>query len=389
MSNATMYDELDRAVNAFIADPESRVGDVAGYLSTQEDATELCELLEIAAQLEHVARPAFKAQLKADLLDEILVAGASGDVTSYVSTPHSGLNQHQDNGHRHNGTVAHGIAARQEQILPSLFGNAAMYSAQCKNFAASVLLHATAMGVLIASSTWMAQRAESPKPRIIAVLTDVGVYVPKPARDQAQTGGGASGDRSKLSASHGQPPKFAYEQFAPPTVIVHNPEPVLTAPPTVLGPPNLSLPQLSKLGDPLSHVVPASNGTGSGGGIGANLGTGVGSGDGSGVGMGSKGGIGGSVFRIGGGVSAPRPIYAPDPEYSEEARKAKYQGKVVLWAIIDADGLPKDIRVQQPLGMGLDQKAVAAVRQWRFDPARKSGQPVAVQVNIEMTFRLY
>jgi periplasmic protein TonB len=380
MSNTAMYEELDRVVSVLI---ENR-GDAASCVSTQEPSQELRKLLEIVAQLECVARPAFKAQLKADLLDEVFVVG---DVASYVSTPD--LGEIRKNGSGQQGAVAHALPTqRPEQILPSLFGSAGMYSAQPRNFAASLLLHATALGLLIASSAWMAQRA-TPKPHVSSVLTDVGAYVSKPELDKALTGGGASGDRSKMRASHGTPPKFAYEQLAPPTVIVHNPEPVLTAPPTVLGQPDVNLPQLSKLGDPLSHVVPASNGTGSGGAVGENLGTGIGSGNDGGVGLGSKGGIGGNVFRIGGGVSAPRQIYAPDPEYSEEARKAKYQGKVVLWAIIGADGLPRDIRVQQPLGMGLDQNAIAAVRQWRFDPARKGGQPVAVQVNIELTFRLY
>jgi TonB family protein len=92
---------------------------------------------------------------------------------------------------------------------------------------------------------------------------------------------------------------------------------------------------------------------------------------------------------VGGGVSAPRPIYDPDPEYSEQARQAKYQGAVLLWVVVGPDGRPRDIRVQRSLGMGLDEKAIEAVKQWRFEPARKDGQPVAVQVNIEVNFRLY
>ncbi|MCI0351948.1 MAG: hypothetical protein L0Z53_21210, partial [Acidobacteriales bacterium] len=219
MSNVPIHDELDRAVSALVADPES--GDVASYVSTQDFSGELRELVEAAAQLAYVARPGFRAQLHADLLDEIFVAG---DVASYVSTPDVG-------DIRNNGNGQHGaVAARPEQILPSLFGSAGMYAMQRKNFAASALLHATAMGLLIVSSAWMAQRAETPKPRINSVLTDIGVYVPRPERDQALTGGGASGDQSKMRASHGVPPKFAYEQFTPPTIIVHNPEPVLTAP---------------------------------------------------------------------------------------------------------------------------------------------------------------
>src|SRR5213075_2023981 len=109
-----------------------------------------------------------------------------------------------------------------------------------------------------------------------------------------------------------------------------------------------------------------SNGTGSGAGIGSGSGGGVGSGEGGGIGPGKGGGFGGGIFRVGGSVSAPRALSAPDPEYSEEARKAKYQGVVVLWLIVDPNGRPRDIKVQRALGLGLDEKAMEAVREWRF-----------------------
>jgi len=115
----------------------------------------------------------------------------------------------------------------------------------------------------------------------------------------------------------------------------------------------------------------------------------VGSGEGPGVGPGRGGGIGGGVFRVGGGVSAPRAIATPDPEYSEEARKAKYQGVCVLMLVVGPDGKPRDIRVARQLGMGLDEKAIEAVKNWRFDPAMKDGKPVAVAINVEVSFRLY
>jgi TonB family protein len=92
---------------------------------------------------------------------------------------------------------------------------------------------------------------------------------------------------------------------------------------------------------------------------------------------------------VGGGVSAPKPLFTPDPEYSEEARKSKYQGVVVLWLVIGPDGRPHEIQVARPLGMGLDEKAIEAVRTWRFEPAKKDGHPVAVQMNVEVSFRLY
>ncbi|MBI3894764.1 MAG: energy transducer TonB, partial [Acidobacteria bacterium] len=100
------------------------------------------------------------------------------------------------------------------------------------------------------------------------------------------------------------------------------------------------------------------------------------------------GGIGGGVFRVGGGVSAPEIVYKIDPEYSEQARKAKYQGTVVLSLIVQRDGSVRDIQVKQSLGLGLDEKAIEAVKQWRFRPGMKSGQAVDVAAIIEVTFRL-
>ncbi len=96
-----------------------------------------------------------------------------------------------------------------------------------------------------------------------------------------------------------------------------------------------------------------------------------------------------SAAAVGGGVSAPRAIYAPDPEYSELARQAAIQGTVVLWLVVDVTGKLTDIRITHPAGLGLDDKAVQAVSQWKFEPARKGGEAVPVQINVEVSFRLY
>jgi TonB family protein len=100
------------------------------------------------------------------------------------------------------------------------------------------------------------------------------------------------------------------------------------------------------------------------------------------------GGNGGGVFRIGGGVSAPKAIFAPDPEYSEEARKAKYQGAVVLSLVVGADGVPRDIKVARSVGLGLDEKAIETVKTWKFEPGTKDGKPVATYATIEVAFHL-
>jgi periplasmic protein TonB len=205
-------------------------------------------------------------------------------------------------------------------------------------------------------------------------------------------GGGGGGDRDKLQAVKGKLPKLAMEQFTPPAVVVRNEHPKLAIEPTVVVPPQIKMASsMPNIGDPMSHLPsgPPSNGTGSGSGIGSGSGGGVGVGVGPGVGDGRGGGVGGGVFRVGGGVSAPKATFSPDPEYSEEARKAKFQGTCVLWLIVGPDGHPRDIRVSRTLGLGLDEKAIEAVKNWKFEPAMKDGKPVAVQINVEVDFRLY
>lgn len=212
-----------------------------------------------------------------------------------------------------------------------------------------------------------------------------------PPNEKEAGGGGGGGDRSKEEASKGNLPKFSMEQLAPPTVIIKNPAPKLPVEPTVVVPPQIELPSINiaQLGDPLANLgnIPSS-GTGSGGGIGTGSGGGVGSGRGGGVGPGEGGGIGGGVFRVGGAVSAPEIVFKVDPEYSEQARKAKYQGTVVLRCIVQRDGTVRDIKVVQSLGLGLDEKAIEAVKQWKFRPGMRRGEAVDVTADIEVTFRL-
>ncbi len=98
--------------------------------------------------------------------------------------------------------------------------------------------------------------------------------------------------------------------------------------------------------------------------------------------------MGGGVYRIGGGVSAPALLFKVEPEYSEEARKAKFQGTVVLYVVVDEKGQPRDLKVVRPLGLGLDEKAIEAVQKWRFRPGQLNGKPVSVAATIEVNFRL-
>lgn len=275
-------------------------------------------------------------------------------------------------------------------ILPTLFGEGyGTYGVHPNNFVLSFLLHILAMAIFAISGLLFVQHKEAIKKQVVDVVMDISPYVLPPS-DKEAGGGGGGGDRDKLAASKGALPKLSRDQFAPPAAVIRNPDPKLAVEPTVVVPPEIKLPHNGPLGDPMSVVLgPPSNGTGFGGGIGSGSGGGVGSGRGPGVGPGWGGGIGGGIYRVGGGVSAPRAIYAPDPEYSEEARKAKFQGVVVLNIVVGADGRPRDIQIRRSLGLGLDEKAIEAVRTWKFEPAKKDGQAVAVQVSIEVNFRLY
>lgn len=258
----------------------------------------------------------------------------------------------------------------------------------------SVLAHVLGVGAIVAGTLLGREVKPAPRPRetITYVAPSEDTMVLSPAKQEV-AGGGGGGDHDVLAAPKGRLPKRAMQQITPPQVVVRNENPKLTAEPTVVVPPQVKLAEsrLPNLGVPTAAVptAPLSNGSGSGGGIGAGSGGGVGSGTGPGVGPGRGGGIGGGVFRVGGGISAPRPIATPDPEYTEEARRAKFQGTCVLGLIVDADGRPRDIRIARGVGLGLDQKAMEAVRQWRFEPAMKDGRAVAVQISVEVSFRLY
>jgi TonB family protein len=265
-----------------------------------------------------------------------------------------------------------------------------LYGRQKKSWVMSTGFQVTVVVVLFtALSNRTVQQKVSQAVSLVLPLDSetppVGAVKPK-----TMQGGGGGGDRSPLPASKGRLPKAALRQFVPPSAVVNNAAPRMTMEPSILAPPDVNLPQVNMLnyGDPLGKIGPASNGTGSGGGIGSGKGGGVGSGTGGGVGPGSGGGIGGGVYRVGGGVSAPVLVYKKEPEYSEEARKAKYQGTVTLYVEVDPSGKAVNIRVLHSLGLGLDEKAIEAVKQWKFKPGMKDGKPVTVQASIEVNFRL-
>jgi len=256
----------------------------------------------------------------------------------------------------------------------------------------SLIAHIIVISSILVGTYYLGKKViEKPKEQVVLLAPSLDIPVMKPAKTQSG-GGGGGGDRDKFQAPKGNIPKPSMEQITPPAIVVRNDHPKLAVQPTVVMPPQVHLAMNApNLGNPTAAMPsgPPSNGTGSGGGIGSGSGGGIGVGTGPGVGEGRGGGIGGGVFRVGGGVSAPKAIYSPDPEYSEEARKAKYQGVCVVTLIVGPDGKPRDVRVARSLGLGLDEKAIEAVNQWKFDPAQKDGKPVAVAINVEVTFRLY
>jgi periplasmic protein TonB len=258
-----------------------------------------------------------------------------------------------------------------------------LYDNQKKSFAMSFGVQvALVVMVVLALSTKPVQKVV--KNAVAVFLPDAPVDVSKPLMH------GGGGDRSPLPASKGRLPKPAPRQFVPPTAVMNNAAPKLAMDPSILAPPDASLPNINmpNYGDPLGKLGPASNGTGSGGGIGSGKGGGVGSGIGGGVGPGAGGGIGDGIYKVGNGVSKPELIRKVEPEYSEEARKAKFQGVVVLYIVVDPNGNAINPRVMKSLGLGLDEKAVEAVKQWKFKPGYKDGKPVAVAATVEVNFRL-
>ena len=269
-----------------------------------------------------------------------------------------------------------------------------------KATAGSLTLHAMFIGGIVALTILGAHQVTTVKPEehvtlIAPPLEDYHpVMTPQVAKKQL-AGGGGGGEHAKIFESKGHLPKIAPEQFTPPTVEIRNDHPKLAMEQTIVAPTNVKLPDapnMPNIGNPMSARVsgPASNGTGSGGGIGSGTSGGIGSGTGPGHGPGQGGGFGGGIYKIGElGVQAPVPKFTPDPDYSEEARKAKYQGVVTLSAIIGPDGKPRNLRIIRSLGMGLDEKAMEKVRTWLFEPGKKDGQAVAVAMNIEVNFNLY
>jgi periplasmic protein TonB len=255
----------------------------------------------------------------------------------------------------------------------------------------SVVVHAAIIGLIVFLIILARMHPQVVQKTLQTAHVDITPFTPIAPKGPVMGGGGGGGAHELVQAPKGRLPKFSQTPITPPMLAV-NEHPKLAVEPTIKMPPNITLPNnnMPNLGDPRTNIVgPLSNGTGTGAGLGSGDGGGIGSGSGAGYGPGEGGGYGGGLYHVGGGVSPPVLIYSVDAEFSDEARRAKYQGVSVVSLIVDTHGLPQRIRVVRKLGMGLDEKAVEAVKQYRFKPSQYQGKPVPVEITIEVNFHIY
>ncbi len=354
MNSHSAYDELDMAIDHMQACDSKPTAD-------ESLPPEVLDLVQVARDLAAMPRADFRSRLLLEL--EWQAAGRE------IANAHKPCELKL-----HSGTSI--------DFMPTLLEKAnGLYPFRGRNLVVSAALHASLFlllgsGLVMVSGT--ARIAPFDKSQTAELYTTESIYMPH--------GGGGSGASEMTGASRGEAPRFADEQFAPPRIAPV--ESRLPVEDTVIGPPDLNIPKVTQEGDPLSTLLASSSGVGVRG-IGPGEGDGAGSGHGPGSGPGSGGGPGNGYLLPGRSVTPPRLIYKPEPEYSDEAREMKYQGIVTLSVVVDTDGRTKRVEVVHSLGMGLDEKAVEAVRTWRFEPGMKEGHPVPTQVTVDVDFRLF
>jgi periplasmic protein TonB len=259
--------------------------------------------------------------------------------------------------------------------------------AQARNSAVGSVITHGIVGLLLLYVATRAPEVFAPKP--VTTLPEI-TWIATPG-----PGGGGGGGGNKTP----DPPRKAelkgQEKISVPVAPTPKPTPKETPPPAQVTLP--AVPTASAMQDLPGMIASApsisvpSQGMGTGGGAGTGRGTGVGEGTGSGVGPGHGGGFGGGAYQPGvNGVSMPEVISEKKPEYTSAAMRAKVQGTVEVQAVVNPDGTVGEARIVRSLDdrFGLDEKAIEAVRQWRFRPGVKGGRPVPVLVLIELTFTL-
>jgi TonB family protein len=258
----------------------------------------------------------------------------------------------------------------------------------------SAVLHLTAVGLVLLGLHFEPPAKPQDQPVVRQVPQGI-VWLVSPGPGG---GGGGGGNGMKAPPRRAELPGRDHM-----TVPAAKPKPVVIAPQVAANQqPVATIPQLAIDALTLAHGtepvvgtldgVPGSNsqGPGTGGGAGTGNGTGIGPGLGPGLGPGSGGGEGGGPNRGGSGTEDPKPIFQPKPEYTAEAMQAKIQGIALVECMVLTDGTVANPHIVRSLDsrFGLDQEALKCARKWRFIPARLRGQPVAMLVNIEVTFSL-
>lgn len=278
-----------------------------------------------------------------------------------------------------------------------------------KALAASGLLHGAVLGTIIL----LTSLGLSSAPRNVALTSMRLVFLPLPGPGGGGGGGGlrqpAPPPRAELKGAAAvrspvPPPRLLTSRPPAPEPVRRPPPPVraepvvqpVEPPPPVTQPsPQVVAPLATSQADARDRAGVLtesagvdSNGPGSGGGAGTGQGSGLGEGDGAGVGPGTGGGTGGGPYRPGAGITPPSLLREIKPDYTDDARRRGISGDVVLEIVVSRDGSVGPIKILQGLGAGLDQRAVDAVRGWKFSPARRFGTPVDVVVEVAVEFKL-
>lgn len=298
---------------------------------------------------------------------------------------------------------------RNPIFIPSVFSSPAGWAAErsqgrtrkMESEMLSIFVHALIIGLLIL----IVQEHEDPIPKENIVFVNPPVYTPFEGDGRDGGGGGGGGKNQPLPPATGRMPETVRAQMVPPDP--DNPQPLMpvddlldevaSVQMPIDIPQDMSLP-IGDISAPPNYST--SSGAGSGGGIGTGRGTGVGPGTGAGVGPGSGGGMGGGSgggigsgvgpYVAGGSVKPPAVLFEAKPYYTEEARKARTEGVVLLQLVVRKDGTADSFKVVRGLGYGLDESAISTIaNKWRFRPGTHNGTPADVQILIEISFRLY
>ncbi len=288
-----------------------------------------------------------------------------------------------------------GAGSASPEPLFTVFSHGATGLRSPRVFALSSTLHATILAVAVFIATFnLAPRAavlmQEPHPADLMRL----VFLATPGPGGGGGGGGlqqkAPPPKAMREGRHAinspvPTPKPIVEQPAPPEPLKSEQLPAVIAP--IVNSPADARTRIGVLEETKAAAETQGPGVG-GGGAGTGNGTGLGQGSGSGVGPGSGGGIGGGPYRPGSGIQPPRLLREVKADYTEEARLRAISGEVVLEIVVRRDGSVGDAKILQGLGGGLNERALQAVRQWRFAPAQRQGVPVDVIVEVAVEFKL-